>query len=144
MKITSIFYPFIFITLYACQNTNSKRQAGSVGKNCMEQVIVADDKLGKIRNHACEKQSLNKTIEDYTLGLEQLDFTNCPNHFTLAFKEHIAAWKAIQPITTNYTTLRGEMHDLFKQIESGKDSVIFKQKVKAVWDTWYIIEATMK
>lgn len=113
-------------------------------KACMEKVIALDDSLGRARNHACEAISLSETIRQYADGMEKISYQDCPEAFSLAFQKHREAWLALIPITDQHSELRGEMHDLFKQIESGVDSAQFKPLVKAVWDTWAEVEAAMK
>lgn len=111
-------------------------------KDCIDRVIQIDDSLGKLRNHACEKISLSETIDNYTKGLESINYKNCPGSFISAFEDHKEAWLNIKSVTNNYPELRGEMHDLFRQLETGKDSLAFKQFQKAIWDTWTEIEKT--
>lgn len=43
-------------------------------------------------------------------------------------------------ITDKYSGYRGEMHELFKKIESEKDSTEFKIRLKAIWNTWGKVE----
>ena len=60
------------------------------------------------------------------------------------FEKHREAWLALLPVTDQYPDLRGEMHVLFKQLESGRHAESFKPLVKTVWDTWAEIEAVMQ
>ena len=58
----------------------------------MERVMAKDAKLGKIRNHNCEKISLSETILIYVDNLKKIDFSDCPEDFTKAFQSHQGAW----------------------------------------------------
>lgn len=112
--------------------------------DCIKHVIATDSNFGKIRNHACEQQSLSETIEEYANNLNKIDFSNCPKSFTKAFHEHIKTWEALLPIVKKHPNLRGEMHDLFKIIEKGNDAEVFKKLVQDIWSTWAIIEQEME
>ena len=118
--------------------------SSDVGKLCIERVIALDDSLGTLRNHACEKISLSATIEQYVAGMRAMNFERCPGDFTKAFNQHIEAWSNMQVVTDRHPDLRGEMHDLFDQLEAGADSAQFKPRLKAIWDTWGEIEKAMK
>lgn len=110
----------------------------------METIIQKDAELGKIRNHACENQSLSRTIEDYIQALEKLSFQNCPEEFAIAFKKHIKAWDQIIPLTNEYPDLRGEMHQLFNIIGDTENGATFKAKVDEIWSTWALVEKEME
>ncbi|TRO66839.1 hypothetical protein [Christiangramia sabulilitoris] len=112
----------------------------SKARECEEKVIQTDEKLGKIRNHSSEKISLSETIDNYTESLNSLNFDHCTENFTMAFRDHIDAWKNIKKITDKYPDLRGEMHQLFDEIQNGKDSTEFKELSKKIWDTWSKVE----
>jgi hypothetical protein len=122
----------------------SINEIAATEKVCIASVIEEDERIGKIRNHACEKISLSKTIDDYVEGLSKIDYTGCPEKFSAAFKKHSQAWLNTKAVTDKYSAMRGEMHDLFKQLESGKDSVEFKRLQRAIWDTWGEVEAAGK
>ncbi|MDX1912902.1 MAG: DUF4932 domain-containing protein [Saprospiraceae bacterium] len=107
---------------------------------CMQNVIALDDSLGRLRNHACERISMSETIKNYVSALESIPFNGCPANFADGFKQHCAAWLALLPFTDRHPELRGEMHVLFKQLETGHDGEAFKAGVKKVWDTWDLVE----
>lgn len=111
---------------------------------CMKNAIALDDSLGRARNYACERISLSETIREYVAGMEKIDFGACPTDFSEGFRQHIAAWSALLPLTDKHADLRGEMHVLFKQLESGPEGEAFKAGVKKVWDTWALVEAAIK
>lgn len=110
----------------------------------MDKIFKQDDELGKSRNHYCKTHTLSETVLQYTHALEQLDFTDCPENFTKAFQNHRKAWLAILPITNKNETLRGEMHQLFKEIENGADGETFKKLVAEIWRTWDEVEKARK
>lgn len=111
---------------------------------CINRVMKADDSLGKIRNHSCEKGTLSSSIINYINGLKKLDFRNCPADFVKAFYIHTKAWIAMLKVTKKYPLLRGEMHELFDQLEKGKDGVAFKIKLGQIWSTWAEIEKIIR
>ncbi|MBP6812978.1 MAG: sulfurtransferase [Saprospiraceae bacterium] len=134
------------IALFLFHQTSAfaqKPMPSKKSRDCMARVIALDDSLGKARNHACERLDLSETIRQYAKGLSKINYKSCPAAFANAFKKHREAWLALIPVTDQYSALRGEMHDLFKKIESGKDGKQFKALVKTVWDTWAEIETAM-
>ncbi|MFN0034398.1 MAG: hypothetical protein ACKVUS_04975 [Saprospiraceae bacterium] len=139
--------PLPIIFLFSCQQAATPAQKAvpdQQSKDCIAHAIALDDSLGKARNHACEAIGLSETIRQYATGMGKINHQNCPAAFTEAFKKHREAWLALIPITDQYPELRGEMHDLFKQIEAGEHAAQFKPLVKTVWDTWAEVEAAMK
>ncbi|WP_298904125.1 hypothetical protein [uncultured Psychroserpens sp.] len=136
-----LYYIFICLLLIlGCKNSEEKNKVPISEEQCIKTILEQDSILGNIRNHATETLSLNTTITNYTDSLKDLDFNYCPDDFSNAFQTHIDAWIAMKTVTDNYSNLRGEMHDVFDQIELSKDSVAFKTKLKAIWDTWKTIE----
>lgn len=141
---------FMVFTFMACQQRSSSNQQTSntptvaEGKICIKKVMEADNHLGRIRNHACEKISLSATIKDYVAGMEKIDFQDCPASFSTAFKRHQQAWSDMLVVTDHYPDLRGEMHDLFDILEKEKDADQFKALLKQIWDTWAEVETAMK
>lgn len=111
-------------------------------KECIDNVLKLDDSLGKLRNIECKQITLSKSIKNYTKALSNLDYTSCPEVFSKTFNQHIIAWNNMIEITDKYSTHRGEMHDLFDQIEISKDSTQFKVLLKDIWNTWDNIENT--
>jgi hypothetical protein len=107
-------------------------------------VIAQDDSLGVVRNHASETQSLAEAIRDYTDALANLDYSQCPEEFTTAFERHRKAWAKLIPFVEKYPDLRGEMHDLFDQLEKGPEAATFKPLVDDVRVTWQEVEKTME
>ena len=91
-----------------------------------------------------KKISLSETIDNYVLQLKQLDFEPCPDSFKLAFMNHLEAWDKMTEVTDQYKELRGEMHVLFDSIAAGSDSMHFKPRLKAIWDTWGDVEKWKK
>ncbi|GEM_PF-2537847 len=112
--------------------------------DCMAEAILLDDSLGAVRNHACKSMSLSATIRQYADNIARIGQMGCPPAFAAGFEKHREAWLALLPVTDQYPDLRGEMHVLFKQLESGRHAESFKPLVKTVWDTWAEIEAVMQ
>lgn len=128
-----------FLSFSACGNPPNSvnlERTNDEYKTCIEYILAADDSLGKMRNHACEEFSLSKTIEDYTASLRALDWNACPIEFTSSFEAHIKAWENMTPVTNNYDSLRGEMHDLFDIIAVSSDSTLFNERLDHIWSTW--------
>jgi len=109
----------------------------------MTRVISTDDSLGLIRNFQSEKTSLSVSIGQYVAEISTLDLSECPEEFRKAFTDHVLAWQEILAVTDRYGSLRGEMHDLFEMIETGKDSVVFGDKQRRIWETWAEVESAM-
>lgn len=132
----------VCIALMSCANKKDQKDLAihATAQECIDYVIALDDSLGTIRNHACEKQSLSETIDEYVYNLDNLSFSNCPPAFITAFDEHKDAWVNATEITDNYPDLRGEMHELFEIIENGPDSIAFKLLVAEIWSTWEQVE----
>jgi hypothetical protein len=133
--------------LTACNSAAEEKQprviAPSVEKlSCVEQILLMDDSLGTVRNHACEKISLSESIDNYVQGFESLDYEACPQFFRHAFGQHLDAWKDMMPITNKHPELRGEMHELFDQLKESADSAVFNRKLKKIQDTWTLVEQT--
>lgn len=141
LKLITLLF-FINLIFIQCTNTNSVNQSND--QKCIEKVIAEDEKIGKIRNHNCEKRSLSETILIYTKGMENFDFSDCPKTFEIAFEKHKKAWLAMLEVTDKHPDLRGEMHDLFDELEKGEDAELFKSLLKDIWDTWGEIEEEMK
>ncbi len=137
MKRYNIFI-LISVSLFTCNN--GSKNYTTIEKACINNVIELDSEAGEIRNHACEKQSLSQTIKDYVAHLNSMDFSSCPDSFSTAFKNHVKAWENIIVITGNHDKLRGEMHHLFDEISKSTDSAVFKKELKAIWDTWALVE----
>ncbi|WP_418603117.1 hypothetical protein [Hwangdonia sp.] len=132
----------LIFVLIGCKQKEKNHAVAN--KDCIEKIIKTDDSLGTIRNYECEKISLSQTISNYANSLNNLDFTGCPEQFKTAFKNHEQAWRNMMVLTNNYPELRGEMHDLFDTIKTGKDSAAFNPLLKNIWDTWAIIEKEIK
>ncbi len=135
-----------FLFLFSCTKKTSTVQhyEGESPKSCVERIIAADETLGDIRNHACEKISLSQTIKNYVAELKALDFNACPSDFTDGFDAHTSAWEDMVAVTDHYPNLRGEMHDLFDKIKEGEHAMEFNLRLKAIWDTWGSIESAIK
>lgn len=141
MKNTILFFA-ISILFFSCKKKEEK--VVTVVPDCIEVILKKDSELGTIRNHACEKTSLSRTIDNYVSSIKKLDYTECPTEFTQAFSDHQEAWLATKIVTNKHSDLRGEMHDLFDAINKTADSTEFKVLVKGIWDTWAEVENASK
>ncbi len=133
---------FLLLLLLGCRNDRQTVTARSE-TDCIQDIIAEDDSLGRYRNHACKESSLSTTIAQYAVELQALDFSDCPTAFQQAFIQHSIAWSALLPVVERYDTLRGEMHDLFAQLEQSQDSTVFKTLLAEVWATWEEVEVAM-
>lgn len=131
----------LFLLLLNCLflSCKTKHQAEE-DKNCIKAALAIDDSIGKVRNRECEHISLSRTISNYTANMKAIDLKGCPQNFAEGYGAHRKAWEAVLQITDRYPELRGEMHDLFRQLEKGKDSTAFKQRVTVIWSTWDEVE----
>ena len=133
------------LSILSCKKGRSSTHSDFVSKEeCIKGILKQDDSLGKLRNVSCKQVSLSKSIADYTKEIGQFDYSNCPEALSKAFKTHKEAWNEMMVITNKYPDLRGEMHDLFDQIEIGSDSTQFKILLKNIWDTWADVETASK
>ncbi len=107
---------------------------------CIPRILAQDDSLGTLRNHACKEVPASAAIRTYIRQLQDLDFRGCPAEFTRAYAAHRTAWEGVLPITDRHQELRGEMHDLFDRLERSSDSILFQQRVAAIWSTWDAVE----
>ncbi len=133
------------LLLVACHEPNTTRNnSGSKTERedmpCVKRILKKDSILGKVRNEASKTITVSETINNYATDLKSLDYTHCPEEFKRAFDEHVEAWLAITAVTDRYPLMRGELHDLFTQLEESEDSTEFKSYVKKIWDTWEKVE----
>ena len=59
-----------FVFTVSCK----KKQVNRAPQECIEYILKEDDSLGKVRNQACKKISLSKTIHQYTSDLNKTRF----------------------------------------------------------------------
>ncbi|HHL32379.1 MAG TPA: hypothetical protein ENJ41_07305 [Oceanospirillales bacterium] len=109
---------------------------------CINSILEKDSRLGEIRNHSSEQISLSKTIDDYTHSVKSLDFNNCPDEFTTAFHNHLKAWQELKKVSDKYPELRGELHEIFAELEKTEDSSEFKLLQTKISDTWKVVKET--
>ncbi|WP_299105605.1 hypothetical protein [uncultured Tenacibaculum sp.] len=133
----NLFLLFSLSILLCCKNNTTQFDNA---KNCVEVIMKKDDSLGSIRNHDSKNISLSKTIDKYTLSVENLNFQNCSKNFKTAFQNHLSAWKNMKQVTDNHPHLRGEMHALFDSIKKTNDSLAFSNKLDAIFNTWKEVE----
>ena len=124
-----------------CADKSKQSQVAAI-----KSVLTQDSKLGDARDHGSETARMSDTIKSYVAAVDQIEFTDCPNDFTAAFKRHRDAWENSVSFFASYDSLRGEMHDLFNIIrESGDESrAKLEQIEKQIWGTWGHVEAAMR
>lgn len=137
---TGFLLTFLFLISCGLGDSGAQNENNSTHADCVESILAKDAELGEIRNHACEKISLEQTIGEYVDGLKAMDFNACSPGFSQAFEKHIQAWISMMQFVKNYPDMRGEMHVLFDEIEKGEDAESFKPLLKNIWDTWGEIE----
>ena len=135
----------LFCFLLGCNNqpSNEKRAVEPTvtqGKSCIDSVMKQDSLLGEKRNTDSRQVPLSQAIRDYTVGIENINFASCPPAFTTAFQKHKEAWTAMTTVTDQYPAIRGELHELFQQLEKSNHAAEFKQHLRAVNDTWTAVE----
>ena len=140
-----LFAIITFLVLFACKqdtgfSSNAIKSESDKHLDAIALVFISDDSLGTVRNLQPMDDGLSVAIQDYTAALNALEFQSCPVAFKDAFTEHIKAWEDMLEVTIQYDDMRGEMHDLFDKIELSKDSSIFKEKLDAIWNSWYPVE----
>jgi hypothetical protein len=139
-------YLFGILLFLGCSNSKRDKQSLALAnqtnskQTCIHRIIILDDSLGRVRNRICKTTSLSSAIRQYINAVDKFDLKNCPKDFIEAYKNHIQAWSDILTVTDQYPDLRGEMHDLFDELETGIYSDSFKTLLKLIWDTWKKVE----
>jgi len=107
--------------------------------------LKEDQRLGGIRNHDPETMPLHRAIERYVAALRDLDH-DVPDAFMQAFEAHLQAWERMADYTRDHSEMRGEIHDLFDQLEqaSNPSADRFKRLLEEIWSTWRQVEAVAK
>ena len=120
------------------------QQLNQESKTCIDRIISGDSEYGTIRNHDPEEMPISQAIVNYVRNIRSMDYSNCPEDFSSLFNAHILAWEELIPLTEKHLELRGEMHDVFNEIEKSGDADQFNQGVKKIWETWGELEEWMK
>lgn len=137
-------YLYFFIGLILIISCKNKENKFEDSKKCVDYIMQKDHSLGSIRNHDSKNISLSKTIDKYTLSVENLHFQNCSKNFKIAFQKHLSAWKEMKHVTDKHPHLRGEMHALFDSIKKTNDSLAFSNKLDAIFNTWKEVEIAIE
>lgn len=136
---------FISLLVFGCNGHNKKNDSSASDverkrKDCVKQIFEKDSIFGNIRNHDSEKISISEAIHNYSKNLKSLNYSNCPEKFETAFRNHIDAWIDFRKVSDKYPLLRGELHDIFAIMEKSKDSTEFKSRLDQILETWKIVE----
>lgn len=126
---------------FECQRVDGPDKS-STQVVAMKRVFEADRVLAKVRDHFSETGSLDKAVSIYVMGLDNLDFNECPKSFHEAFVKHRDAWQKSVPFLSQHSELRGEMHELFDKIREMDEEVSSKLNghFKSIMDTWTDVE----
>lgn len=144
--------PFILLIAMlaaACHNETTVNRSDTEirtalpDKSCMNRVIALDDSLGKVRNHATEREPMSQVIRAYAAAMQEINYSNCPEEFREAFEKHRQAWLDMTAVTDRHQEMRGEMHALFDRLKASEDSVRFKVYLDKIWSTWAEVEKAM-
>lgn len=111
-------------------------------KQAIAQVFAADSVLSKQRDHLPEKHSLATAVRAYVLGLDNIDFSKCPDEFAKAFSTHRDAWNASITFFEKHDGLNGEMHAVIEKIRQ-MDKAIVSELDKClipILDSWKEVE----
>lgn len=122
----------------------SKPRSEMTEREAVADVLTADEQLGKIRNHAPETGPIDIAAREYADALADLDYTNTPLAFQRAFAQHWTAWHDMAAYLEPHSELRGEMHDVFDQLEDptvNPTAAEFKRRLDKIWSTWAEVEA---
>lgn len=134
----------IFMLLTGCKDsvkkTTSHQEFTQQEARCIKRVLAEDDSLGSIRNEAGRNMPVSKSILQYTKTLKALNFQECPPRFKEAFEQHRVAWEEMLQVTDKYSSVRGELHEVFDSIAVSKDSAEFKTRLDKIWSTWESVE----
>lgn len=124
------------------QNSN-ERSNHSSQRMAIQKVYEIDGVLAKQRDHLPENNSLAFAISSYVLGLDSIDYSQCPDEFAEAYKNHRDAWNDSIAFFKNHDELRGEMHALMEKLRQ-QDTAVSREletKLKKVKDTWTEVES---
>ncbi len=108
----------------------------------IQQVLAMDAVLAKQRDKLPKTQPIAVAIESYVIGLQALDFSDCPRDFSDHFLRHCSAWKGSLQFFGKHGELRGEMSDVIKQIRKlGPGTVAeLDAQMAPIMETWKEIE----
>ena len=136
-------YTLLFISLVSTGSckSRSESQIPLNSGSCIESVFNTDSILGINRNHDSETISLSEAITRYVDAFDSISFDDCPLVLKQSFSDHLEAWRNMLEVTDNYPNLRGEMHNLFDQLDAGQDSLRFRTLLAQVWSTWSGVES---
>lgn len=119
--------------------TNSNPQHAAI-----EQVFALDSVLSKQRDRLPEKLSLAAAVQAYVFGLDNIDFSHCPEAFRQAFKNHRDAWNNSISFFNKHDQLRGEMQAVIADIRKMDSAVVSEldRCMRPVFETWKQVESS--
>ena len=129
---------------FHCQRVPAVK-ARSAG-NAIRRVMEIDTLISRQRNEATRGGTLENAIRVYVMGLDQIDFRECPRDFVNALRKHRDAWHGSIAYFARHGQLRGEMHELLDQIRTMDDQETgqLQQHFDAIMRTWGELEIVIK
>ena len=111
----------------------------------MRAILAADTAISGQRDKDPRAMALSVAIERYVEGLEALDYSACPADFARGFQAHRAAWMEMGTYLESFGILRGEMHDLFRQIDREDNPTVaeFRRLHGAIFSTWALVDQAL-
>lgn len=147
-RLTGLFFYALLIALFAmgasCRNTEGATETETdTAAEAIQRILLADEQLAEHRNYACKDTTLSATIRQYVAGIDRLDFSDCPDDFTAAFRRHRDAWAASVDFFSQFDDRRGEMHELFAAIEAegGQQQAVYEAALQPIMDTWTPVDS---
>lgn len=118
----------------------------STAKQAIDRVLNMDALISQQRNLATHHVPIADAIRIYLTGLDAIDFEDCPQGFTSAFRKHRDSWEKSLAFFESHADLRGEMHDVLDKIrEKGTDAATaLDGHFKHIMDTWSEVESNQQ
>lgn len=129
---------------FECHRVGADNTAGA--QAAIDQVLALDSVLSKQRDRLPEKHTLATAVQAYVFGLENIDFSQCPDEFTQAFKHHREAWNNSISFFEKHDQRRGEMHAVIEEIRKLDSTVVAEldQCMRPIFETWQQVEKAAK
>ncbi len=117
----------------------------SAARRAMMQVMEIDRVLAAQRDEMPESLPVADAVASYVSGLAAINFDECPDDFTDAYRRHRQAWEESIPFLKEHPQLRGEMHGLFDEIRQMDKSISeqLDRHLQAIGESWSDVETAM-
>ncbi|MGI9517810.1 MAG: DUF6265 family protein [Pirellulaceae bacterium] len=125
------------------QELSGSPAAGQNYADAILNVYAMDALLARQRDQLPHDSTLEIAVRSYVRGLDTIDFSECPDDFAKAYREHRDAWAASEEFFAQCDELHGEMHQLLDQIREagGAKAEELEKHWGAIFDTWARVEA---